>query len=119
MRPKGKASVQKKGGRRTSRYIREVKTRDGNENVFTPPNGLPGTRKRRNCFSCRGPGPARKKRYTSSREEEDAQMCPSAQEKQSRTHIVGECDICKEKRNGMEIRPVEGCDMDKLNYSKR
>ena len=46
-------------------------------------------------------------------------MCPSAQEKQSRTHIVGECDICKEKRNGMEIRPVEGCDMDKLNYSKR
>ena len=31
----------------------------------------------RAVFSCRGPGPARKKRYTSSRgeEEEDAQMC--------------------------------------------
>ena len=29
------------------------------------------------AISCRGPGPARKKRYTSSREEEeDALMCP-------------------------------------------
>ena len=36
------------------------------------------------AISCGGPGPARKKRYTSSREEEDAQIFP-----------------CGEKRNGM------------------
>ena len=43
--------------------------------------------------------PERRKRYdTSSRgeEEEDAQMCPCGKAVESRDHIVGECEICKE-----------------------
>ena len=39
--------------------------------------------------------PERRKRYTSSRgeEEEDAQMCPCGKAVESRTHVVGECEI--------------------------
>ena len=41
--------------------------------------------------------PERRKRYTSSRgEEEDAQMCPCGKAVESRTHIVGECEVYKE-----------------------
>ena len=51
--------------------------------------------------------PERRKRYTSSREEDmDAHMCPCCTTTESRTHIVEECEICKEnakyiRRNGM------------------
>ena len=54
--------------------------RDRKENVFARPNH--GLRENaETAISCRGPGPARKKKkvyqYASSREEgEDAQMCP-------------------------------------------
>ena len=52
--------------------IRGVKRRNTNENVSARPNGL--RENAETVISCRGPGPARKKRYTSSRgqEEEDA-----------------------------------------------
>ena len=44
---------------------------------------------------------ARRKIYASSREEEeeDAQMCPCGKAAESRTHIVGECEIYKEERD--------------------
>ena len=43
--------------------------------------------------------PERRKRYASSREEEEiAQMCPCGKAVESRTHIVGECEIYKEER---------------------
>ena len=61
----------------TLRDLRWVKKRDWNENVFALPNGL--RENAETAISCRGRRPARKKkRYTSSREEEeDAQkMCP-------------------------------------------
>ena len=40
------------------------------------------------------------KRYTSSREKEevDAQMCPRGNAMESRTHKVGECEVCKKER---------------------
>ena len=51
--------------------------------------------------------PERRKRYTSSWEEEeeeeiDAQMCPCGKAIESRTHIVGECEMYKEERDVLE-----------------
>ena len=48
--------------------------------------------------------PERKKRYSSSREEEDVatNMCPCDTTIESRTHIVGECEIYKEEQDGLE-----------------
>ena len=47
--------------------------------------------------------PERRKRYTSSREEDVATyMCPCGTTIESRTHIVGECEIYKEKRDALE-----------------
>ena len=43
--------------------------------------------------------PERRKGYTSSREEEDAQMCPCGKAVESRTHIMGECELDKEERH--------------------
>ena len=39
--------------------------------------------------------PERRKRYASSREEEEtvAQMCPCGEAMESSTHLVGECEI--------------------------
>ena len=46
--------------------------------------------------------PERRRRYTSSqeKEEEDAQMYPRGEAVESRTHLVGECEIYNRK-NGM------------------
>ena len=44
----------------TLRDLREVKRRNRNENVFARPNGLRETAE--TSISCRGPGPARKKK---------------------------------------------------------
>ena len=72
------------------RDVRRVNRRNSNESVFARPNGL-----RENSepvMSRRGPGPARKKEVripVSSREEEDAQMCPCCKAVESRTHIAG------------------------------
>ena len=60
------------------------------------------------AISCRGPGPARKKRYTSSRGEKDAQVCPCGKAVDNKTHIVGGCEIYKEERDVLEeMRKVE------------
>ena len=61
--------------------------------------------------------PERRKRYTSSREEEDVatDMCPCGTTIESRTHIVGECEISKEKRDALgEMRKLDVCDMEKF-----
>ena len=72
----GKASAKKQGERGgTLKRFTGVKRRNRNENVFARPNGL--RENAESAISVRGPGPAeRRKRYTSSREEGDAQMCP-------------------------------------------
>ena len=46
----------------------------------------------------------RRKRYTSSREEEDvdAQKCPCGKAMESRTHIMAECELYKEERDVLE-----------------
>ena len=62
-RNKGKASAKKQGERGgTLRDLRGVKRRNRNENVFARPNGL--RQNAETAISCRGPGPARKKRCT-------------------------------------------------------
>ena len=45
-----------------------------------------------------------RKRYTSSQEKEDvvAHMCPCGTTLESRTHIVGECEVYKEQRDVLE-----------------
>ena len=58
----------------------------------------------------------KRKRYTSSREEEDVatKMCPYGKTIECRTHIVGECEICKEERDALEeeMRKLDVCDME-------
>ena len=48
--------------------------------------------------------PERRKIHTSSREEEDVatNMCPCSTTTESRTHIVGECEIYKKERDALE-----------------
>ena len=63
--------------------------------------------------------PERRKRYASSREDEeeiDAQMCPCGKAMESRTHMVGECEMYKEERNvlGEEMREIDQCDMEEF-----
>ena len=60
--------------------------------------------------------PERRKRYDSSREveEEIAQICPCGKAVESRTHIVGECETYKEERDGLEMRKMDDCDMEKF-----
>ena len=59
--------------------------------------------------------PDRRKRYTSSREKEDvdAHMCPCGTTKESRTHIIGQCELYKEERDVLaeEMRKLDGRDM--------
>ena len=60
-RNKGKAGAMKQGERGgTLRDLRGVKRRNRNENVFARPNGL--RENTETAISCRGPGPARKKK---------------------------------------------------------
>ena len=70
--------------------------------------------------------PERRRRYTSSREEEevDAQMCPCGKAIESRIHIVGECERYKEERDVLEeeMRKIDECDMEQfgtLNSSEK
>ena len=60
--------------------------------------------------------PERRKRYASSREEEEiAQMCPCGKAVEGITHIAGECEINKEERHVMEeMRKIDECGMEKL-----
>ena len=68
-----------------------------------------------------GPGPVGKKGCTSSREEEeeeeeeDAQMRPCGEAVESRFHIEGEREICKEERDVLEeMRQIDECGMKKF-----
>ena len=60
----------------------------------------------------------RRKRYTSSRKEEevDAQMSLWGEAVERRTHILGECEMCKEERDVLEeeVRAMGKCDMEEL-----
>ena len=62
--------------------------------------------------------PERRKRYTSGREEEDVatNMCPCGTTKESRIHIVGECQIYKEERDALEeeMGKLDVCGMEEL-----
>ena len=58
--------------------------------------------------------PERRKLYASSREEEEiTQMCPCGKAVESRTHIVGECEIYKQERDALEkeMRKIDECGM--------
>ena len=60
--------------------------------------------------------PARRKRHASSRKEEEiAQMCPCGKAVESRTHIVGGCEIYMEDRDVLEeMRTMDECNMEKF-----
>ena len=40
----------------------------------------------------------------------------SGKAKESRTHIVGECEIYKEERDVLEMRKIDECNMEKLGH---
>ena len=63
----------------------------------------------------------KRKRYTSSREEEDVatNMCPCGTTIESRTHVAGECDIYKEERDVLEMRKFDECDMEEFGRLER
>ena len=79
----------------------------GMETYFARPTGL--LENAETAISCSGPGPARKKRYTSSRAEdgEDAQMYLCGKAVDSRTRTVEECEIIKEERDVLEMRKMD------------
>ena len=62
--------------------------------------------------------PKRRKRYTSSREEQEdvaTNMYPCGTTIESRTHIVGECETYKEERDALEeMRKFDVCDMEEF-----
>ena len=86
--------------------------------LFAQPNGL--RENAETAISCRGPGPARKKtevyHYNSREEGEDAQMRPCGKAVERGTHIIGECEICKEGRDVLEkeMRKIDECDTEKF-----
>ena len=97
---------------------RRVKPKDRNKNVFARPYGL--RENGRITISCRGLGLKRRKRGTSSREEEEAeaQMCPCGKAIENRTHIVliGESERYEEERDVLEeeMREIDECDMEEF-----
>ena len=60
--------------------------------------------------------PERRKRFASSREEEEiAHMCPCGKAVESRTHIVGDCEMYKEEWDVLEeMRKIDECSMEKF-----
>ena len=62
--------------------------------------------------------PERRKRHTSSREEEDVatNLCSCGGTTESRTHIVGECEMHKEERDALEgeMRKLDVYDLEKV-----
>ena len=69
-------------------------------------------------FRVGDPGlPERRKGYTSSRVAEDVatNMCPCGTTIESRTHIVGEREICKKERDALEeMGKSDVCDMEEF-----
>ena len=95
--------------------MRQGERKNRNENVFYGPVDYAKTLKLRLRVGDLDL-PERRKRYASSREEEeDAQMCPSGKAVESRTHIVGECEVHTEERDVLEeMRKTDECDMEKF-----
>ena len=90
------------------KYIREVKKRNTNEHVLHGPVDYAKMLKLRFRVGDLDL-PERRKRYTSSRKEEEeyAQMCPCGKAVESRTHIVGECAKYQEERDVLEMRKID------------
>ena len=44
----------------------------------------------------------------------DANMYPCGTTIQSRTHIGGACEICKQERDALEMRKLDRCDMEEF-----
>ena len=44
-------------------------------------------------------------------------MCPCSKAKESKTHIVGECEMCKEERDVSEeeMKQIDECDIEKCS----
>ena len=67
--------------------------------------------------------PERKNRYASSREEEEvhAQMCLHGKAIESKTHIVGECEVYKEERDVLEkeTRQIDKCEIEEFRTTRR
>ena len=65
--------------------------------------------------------PDRTKRYPSSREEGeiDVQMCPCGKAMESRSNIVGECEMHVEEPNAFEeeMREIYECDIGRVWYT--
>ena len=63
--------------------------------------------------------PEIRNRYNSSGEEEevDAQMCPCSKAIESRTHLIGECDMYKEERDALNeaMREMDEFDMEEFD----
>ena len=93
--------------------MRGVEGRYWNEKVTARPNGL--REKVETAVSCRGLGPARKKNKLPvvERRRTWLQICAPCGTTESRTHIVGECEIYREGRNALEdgMRKLDVCDM--------
>ena len=84
------------------RDIRGFEGRYWNENISARPNGL---REKAERFRVGDLDlPERSKRCSSSREEENVatNMCPCGTTIESRTHIVGGCEIFEEERDALE-----------------
>ena len=61
--------------------------------------------------------PERRNKYTSSREkeDEDAQKCPCGEAVESRTQMLGGCEVYKEERDMLqEMRKIDVWDMEKF-----
>ena len=91
--------------------VKQEYIRDRNENVFARPIGLPqwtgpmDYAKMLKLWFRAGDLdlPERKKGYTSRKEEgKYAQMCPCGKANESRTDVVGQCEVCKEERDVLE-----------------
>ena len=88
---------------RTPEDIRGTERGDRDEDISAWPNGRGENLKLRFRVGDLDL-PERRKRYTSSREEEDVdrQKCPCGKAMESRTHIVAECELYKEERDVLE-----------------
>ena len=116
---KGKASAAKQGGiGKSLRSIRGVEGRNRNETSVYGPMDYAKTLKLRFREGDLD-RPERGKRYTRSREEEEiyTQMCPCGKTRESRTRIVGECEIHKEERDVLEeeTREIDVCAMEEFD----
>ena len=58
--------------------------------------------------------PERRKRYNNNQEDVATNMCPCGTTLESRTHIVGRCEIYKEEWDALEMRKFDVCDMEEF-----